>query len=73
LYNQKIMASTKVKLKTKDDVEISVDIDHAQRMLQFQAKLGREDWLLISKKYQFKDNVIKRKPSIKDSKTKEEG
>jgi len=67
------MATTKVKLTTKKGVECFYELDHAQRMLQYQATLGREDWQLISKKYQFKDNVIKRKPSIKISKTEEEG
>ncbi len=64
---------TKVKLKTKDGVECSYELDHAQRILQYQAKNGRDDWQLISKKYQFKDNVIKRKSSNKVNKTKEEG
>lgn len=67
------MAKQEVKLKTKDGVECSYELDHAQRILQYQAKLGREDWQLISKKFIFKDNVIKRKPSNKTNSGEEKG
>ena len=36
-----------------------------------QVKQGREDWELVSKKYQFVDNVIKRKSTNKASKKSE--
>ena len=65
------MAYTKVKLKNKTGACTELTLVHAQAVLQLQAKQGREDWELVSKKYQFKDNVIKRKPTNKPGKKSE--
>lgn len=59
---------TTVKIITKTGACAELSLAHAQRVLQQQASQGRDDWELESKKFQFKDNVIKRKPSIKASK-----
>ncbi len=59
---------TKVKLKTKAGACAELILSHAQAVLQNQAAQGRDDWTLDSKKYQFVDNVIKRKPSNKADK-----
>ena len=66
------MADTLVQLKTKAGACTELSLVHAQAVLQLQAKKGREDWKLVSKKYQFVDNVIKRKPTNKASKKSEE-
>lgn len=60
---------TTVKIKTKTGACAELSLAHAQRVLQLQTSQGNDDWALESKKFQFKDNVIKRKPSIKSSKT----
>jgi len=65
------MADTLVKLKTKAGACTELTLVHAQAVLQLQAKQGREDWQLVSKKYQFVDNVIKRKPTNKPGKKSE--
>jgi len=59
---------TKVKLKTKAGACAELTLSHAQAVLQKQVAQGRDDWTLDSKKYQFVDNVIKRKPSNKADK-----
>ncbi len=59
---------TTVKLKTTAGVCTELPLSHAQAVLQNQAAQGRDDWKLDSKKYQFVDNVIKRKPSNKADK-----
>ncbi len=59
---------TKVKLKTKAGACAELILSHAQAVLQNQAAQKRDDWALDSKKYQFVDNVIKRKPSNKADK-----
>jgi hypothetical protein len=59
---------TKVKLKTKAGACAELNLSHAQAVLQNQAAQKRDDWSLDSKKYQFVDNVIKRKPSNKADK-----
>lgn len=59
---------TKVKLKTKAGACAELTLSHAQAVLQKQVAQGRDDWALDSKKYQFVDNVIKRKPSNKADK-----
>ncbi len=59
---------TKVKLKTKAGACAELILSHAQAVLQNQAAQKRDDWKLDSKKYQFVDNVIKRKPSNKSDK-----
>jgi hypothetical protein len=59
---------TKVKLKTKAGACAELTLSHAQAVLQKQAEQKRDDWTLDSKKYQFVDNVIKRKPSNKADK-----
>lgn len=63
---------TKVKLKTKAGVCVELSLTHAQAVLQLQASQNRDDWEIESKKFQFKDNVIKRKPSNKTSKAEKE-
>jgi hypothetical protein len=65
------MADTLVQLKTKTGACAKLTLVHAQAVLQLQAKQGREDWELVSKKYQFVDNVIKRKSTNKASKKSE--
>tara|TARA_R110000824_G_scaffold395070_5_gene595385 strand:- start:11210 stop:11413 length:204 start_codon:yes stop_codon:yes gene_type:complete len=65
------MADTLVQLKTKTGACTKLTLVHAQAVLQSQVKSGREDWELVSKKYQFVDNVIKRKPTNKASKKSE--
>jgi hypothetical protein len=62
---------TKVKLKTKAGACAELTLSHAQAVLQSQVEQGRDDWKLDSKKYQFVDNVIKRKPSNKADKKQE--
>jgi hypothetical protein len=62
---------TKVKLKTKAGACAELTLSHAQAVLQSQVAQGRDDWKLDSKKYQFVDNVIKRKPSNKADKKQE--
>lgn len=62
---------TKVKLKTKAGACAELTLSHAQAVLQSQAAQKRDDWKLDSKKYQFVDNVIKRKPSNKADKKQE--
>ena len=62
---------TKVKLKTKAGACAELTLAHAQAVLQNQAAQKRDDWELDSKKYQFVDNVIKRKPSNKADKKQE--
>ena len=59
---------TKVKLKTKAGACAELTLSHAQAVLQKQATQKRDDWELDSKKYQFVDNVIKRKPTNKADK-----
>jgi hypothetical protein len=59
---------TKVKLKTKAGACAELTLAHAQAVLQNQVAQKRDDWMLDSKKYQFVDNVIKRKPSNKADK-----
>ncbi len=59
---------TTVKLKTKAGACAELTLSHAQAVLQKQAIQKRDDWELDSKKYQFVDNVIKRKPSNKADK-----
>ena len=59
---------TTVKLKTKAGACAELTLSHAQAVLQKQALQKRDDWTLDSKKYQFVDNVIKRKPSNKADK-----
>ena len=59
---------TTVKLKTKAGACAELTLSHAQAVLQKQVAQGRDDWTLDSKKYQFVDNVIKRKPSNKADK-----
>ncbi len=59
---------TTVKLKTKAGACAELTLAHAQAVLQNQAAQKRDDWTLDSKKYQFVDNVIKRKPSNKADK-----
>ena len=59
---------TTVKLKTKAGACVELTLSHAQAVLQKQAEQKRDDWELDSKKYQFVDNVIKRKPSNKADK-----
>ena len=65
------MSNTKVKLTTKAGACAELTLVHAQAVLQLQEKQGRSDWELVSKKYQYIDNVIKRKPTNKDSKKSE--
>ena len=65
------MDITMVQLKTKTGACTELSLVHAQAVLQLQAKNGREDWKLVSKKYQFVDNVIKRKPTSKADKKSE--
>jgi hypothetical protein len=65
------MADTMVKLKTKAGACTELTLVHAQAVLQSQVKQGREDWELVSKKYQFVDNVIKRKSTSKADKKSE--
>lgn len=62
---------TKVKLKTKAGACAELTLAHAQAVLQNQVVQKRDDWELDSKKYQFVDNVIKRKPSNKADKKQE--
>ena len=62
---------TKVKLKTKAGACAELTLSHAQAVLQSQVVQKRDDWELDSKKYQFVDNVIKRKPSNKADKKQE--
>ena len=59
---------TTVKLKTKAGACTELPLSHAQAVLQKQAIQKRDDWELDSKKYQFVDNVIKRKPTNKADK-----
>jgi hypothetical protein len=59
---------TTVKLKTKAGACVELTLSHAQAVLQKQAAQKRDDWELDSKKYQFVDNVIKRKPTNKADK-----
>ena len=59
---------TTVKLKTKAGACVELTLSHAQAVLQKQAEQKRDDWVLDSKKYQFVDNVIKRKPTNKADK-----
>ena len=59
---------TTVKLKTKAGACAELTLSHAQAVLQSQVAQNRDDWKLDSKKYQFVDNVIKRKPSNKADK-----
>jgi hypothetical protein len=59
---------TTVKMKTKAGACVELTLSHAQTVLQSQATQGRDDWELVSKKYQFVDNVIKRKPNNKADK-----
>jgi len=59
---------TTVKLKTKAGACVELTLSHAQAVLQKQADQKRDDWELDSKKYQFVDNVIKRKPTNKADK-----
>tara|TARA_R110000787_G_scaffold40780_7_gene101036 strand:- start:418 stop:618 length:201 start_codon:yes stop_codon:yes gene_type:complete len=59
---------TTVKLKTKAGACVELTLSHAQAVLQKQAEQKRDDWELDSKKYQFVDNVIKRKPTNKADK-----
>jgi hypothetical protein len=59
---------TTVKLKTKAGACVDLTLSHAQAVLQKQAAQKRDDWELDSKKYQFVDNVIKRKPTNKADK-----
>ena len=59
---------TTVKLKTKAGAHADLTLACAQAVLQKQVTQGRDDWTLDSKKYQFVDNVIKRKPSNKADK-----
>tara|TARA_B100000575_G_scaffold41838_2_gene29410 strand:+ start:132 stop:335 length:204 start_codon:yes stop_codon:yes gene_type:complete len=63
---------TTVKMITKAGACVELTLAHAQAVLQLQASQGRVDWMLDSKKFQFKDNVIKRKPSNKASKAEKE-
>lgn len=63
---------TTVKMITKTGVCVELPLTHAQAVLQLQASQDRVDWVLDSKKFQFKDNVIKRKPSNKASKAEKE-
>ena len=63
---------TTVKLKTKTGACTELGLAHAQAVLQLQAYQNRDDWELVSKRFQFKDNVIKRKPSNKASKAEKE-
>ena len=62
------MADKKIKLKSKAGACTELTLVHAQALLQLQAKQNRDDWALDSAKYQFIDNVIKSKPSNKNSK-----
>jgi len=59
---------TTVKLKTKAGACAELTLSHAQAVLQSQVAQKRDDWTLDSKKYQFVDNVIKRKPTNKADK-----
>ena len=59
---------TTVKLKTKAGACVELTLSHAQAVLQSQVAQKRDDWTLDSKKYQFVDNVIKRKPTNKADK-----
>ena len=59
---------TTVKLKTKAGACAELPLSHAQAVLQCQVAQNRDDWKLDSKKYQFVDNVIKRKPDSKADK-----
>jgi hypothetical protein len=59
---------TTVKLKTKAGACAELILSCAQAVLQNQAAQNRDDWALDSKKYQFVDNVIKRKPDSKADK-----
>jgi len=59
---------TTVKLKTKAGACAELTLSHAQAVLQSQVAQKRDDWTLNSKKYQFVDNVIKRKPTNKADK-----
>ena len=63
---------TTVKLKTKAGVCVELPLTHAQAVLKLQASQNRDDWELVSKRFQFKDNVIKRKSSNKASKAEKE-
>jgi len=63
---------TTVKLKTKTGACTELSLAHAQAVLQLQASQNRDDWELVSKRFQFKDNVIKRKSSNKASKAEKE-
>ena len=62
---------TTVKLKTNAGACVELTLSHAQAVLQNQVVQKRDDWELDSKKYQFVDNVIKRKPSNKADKKQE--
>ncbi len=63
---------TTVKLKTKTGACVELTLTHAKAVLQLQTSQNRDDWELVSKRFQFKDNVIKRKPSNKASKAEKE-
>lgn len=67
------MEATKVKLKSDELGEQSFDIEHAQRILNFQVKKKIGSWVLSDDKFELKDGIITLRNKADSKKAKEQG
>jgi hypothetical protein len=62
---------TNVKLSC-GDIEQEFSIDHAEKLLSYEAQLGLSNWALTDEKFKLEDGFIKTKDSRADKKSKEQ-
>lgn len=54
------------------DIEQEFGIDHAEKLLSYEAQVGLSNWVLRDEKFKLEDGFIKRKDSRADKKSKEQ-
>jgi hypothetical protein len=57
-----------IQLSNKQSADIKLDFSHALHLLRLQSSQGREDWTILSDKYEFLNNEIVRTKSNRQNK-----